>query len=414
VKSLVILSCCLLLMAACSNAGDPTPPGRTQDPPADDPLPFDSYADMKQHLLGIVEMPAGAARTAALDALADTLRAHELFPFVAGDSVAFLYRGDANSVTFPGDFNGWQPTPPRAERLGDTDVWVQEEVFPLDARLDYKVVRDGSIWTLDPENPRVQRSGYGDNSELRMPGYVPSPYVDRRDGVPRGDLSAGSLASARLGYTVDYQVYTPFGYVGLSELPVIYVTDGHEYADPLMGSMVVVLDNLIADGLLRPVIAVFIDPRVGGQNIRHEQYILNEDFVRCVADELVPAVDGAYRTSNDRRDRGILGTSLGGLNSAWFALRATDTFYRIAIQSPAYQAGDGAIIGLWDAAPRLDVDIFMSWGTFNDFGEHTEQFQDILDAKGYDYAHMVVNEGHSWGNWRALLDDVLLGFWPAK
>ena len=38
----------------------------------------------------------------------------------------------------------------------------------------------------------------------------------------------------------------------------------------------------------------------------------------------------------------------------------------------------------------------------------------ILDDKGYEYRTLTVNEGHSWGNWRALLDDVLLAFWPAE
>jgi enterochelin esterase family protein len=328
--------------------------------------------------------------------------------------VAFIYRGEATAIAFPGDFNGWNPANGPAENLDGTDIWVREEVFPSDSRLDYKIVRNGTVWMLDPDNPRTQRSGFGDNSELPMPDYVPSPYVVRRAGVPTGAMTPGSLASTHLGYTVAYQVYTPAGYDGLDDLPVIYVTDGHEYADDLMGSMVIVLDNLIHEGLIQPIMAVFIDPRVGGQNLRAEQYIMNQDFVDFVALELVPAIDAAWDTSDDRLDRGILGTSLGGLNSAWFGLQATDTFHRIAIQSPAFHAGNGQIVNLYAAAPLLDIDIHMTWGTFYDFGPTTEQFQAVLDDKGYVYEHLTVNEGHSWGNWRALLDDVLIHFWPAE
>jgi enterochelin esterase-like enzyme len=403
-----------LLLAGCTDSARDTTPRPPLAPPADAPLPVDSYALMKRRLLATAAIESTPARQAAIAALWDSLRARELFPCVVGDSVAFLFRGEASTLTFTGDFDGWNPSPPRAERLPGTELWLQEEVFPRDARLDYKIVRDGSAWFLDPENPRVQRSGFGDNSELRMPDYHPSPWVERRDGVAAGSLTPGSLASEALGYTVDYQIYTPAGYAELDRLPVIYVTDGHEYADPLMGSMVEVLDNLIAAGELRPLLAVFIDPRVDGQNLRAEQYVLNPDFVNFVAGELVPLVDRDWATSTDRADRGILGTSLGGLNSAWFALEAEDTFGRVAIQSPAFQAGGGAIISLYEAAPRLDVDIFMSWGTFFDAGPATEQFRAVLDAKGYDYAHVVVNEGHSWGHWRALLDDLLLTFWPAR
>ncbi|MCP4571725.1 MAG: hypothetical protein GY838_05180 [bacterium] len=376
-----------------------------------DPLPWNSYSGMKSRLMEIVDLADANERDRLLDAYADSLRVHGQFPFVAADSVAFFYRGTADPVAFAGDFNGWDPAQGPATRLGDTDLWVREEVFPLDSRLDYKIVLNGANWILDPENPRLQRGGYGDNSVLPMPDYVPSPYVVRQTGVEQGSMVSASLASTNLGYTVDYQVYLPARYPRSGDLPVMYVTDGHEYADDAMGSMVIVLDNLIDAGLIPPIMAVFVDPRVGGTNLRGEQYVLNQDFVDFVADELVPVIDGTYATSTSRLNRGILGTSLGGLNSAWFALQAHEEFYRIGIQSPAFWLQDEAILDQFDDATPLDVDIFMTWGTFHDMGDVTERFRAILDAKGYQYSHRIVNEGHSWGNWRALLDDILIGFW---
>lgn len=130
-------------------------------------------------------------------------------------------------------------------------------------------------------------------------------------------------------------------------------------------------------------------------------------------EETFPRTDATYRTSPRREDRGILGTSLGGLNSAYFAVQAPETFGRIAIQSPAMQVGGGAILDLYDQAPRPDSEFFLSWGTFRDFGETTLRFRKIVDAKGYRYRQLTVDEGHSWGAWRAQLDDVLLAFWPA-
>jgi len=399
----LILLACLILFAGCGGAPEP----ETQTP--EGARSMASFAAFKDQLITATDLQDSVARAEAVDALWKSL---DRIPFVAGGQVAFLYRGPANHVSFAGDFTGWSPDAAVARRMGNSDVWLREETFPADARLDYKVVVDGN-WILDPANPAIQRSGFGDNSELAMPGYVPSPWAERRPEVPRGDLTPGTLSSPALGYAVDYLVYTPVGFAEMSALPVIYVTDGHEYAHDVMGSLVAVMDNLIAAGKLRPMMAVFMDPRVGGRNLRSEQYILNERFVEFVARDLVPVIDAAYPTSPDRADRGILGTSLGGLNSAFFALKATDTFQRIAIQSPAYHAGDGKIIGLFQKAPRLDVDIYMTWGTFNDFGETTDRFQRILDKKGYDYRFKVVNEGHSWGNWRALVDDILLAFWPA-
>jgi enterochelin esterase-like enzyme len=34
----------------------------------------------------------------------------------------------------------------------------------------------------------------------------------------------------------------------------------------------------------------------------------------------------------------------------------------------------------------------------------------ILEAKGYPLQYKEVNEGHSWGNWRALIDEPLIWF----
>jgi len=370
-------------------------------------MPFPTYDAMKEDL-------AIAVEAGDVDTFWNTLRDHDMVPFIRGEQVAFFYRGEDGSVSFPGDFNGWEPGVDRAERLGDTDLWLHETTFPTNARLDYKIVLNGKQWILDPANPRKQLGGFGDNSEVRMPDYFPSKWVHRRDGVPTGEITPASITSSALGHPLSYQVYTPPGYENLADLPVMYVTDGHAYADDRMGSMVPVMDNLIHEGKLRPMMAVFIDMRVYGKNLRGDLLIMNPDFVTCVAEELVPIIDDQYRTSTDRWDRGMLGTSLGGLNSAWFAYQAHAVFGRIAIQSPAFHAGDGRIVGLFKNSPRLDVDIFMSWGTFNDFGETTRRFKNILDDKGYEYRHVVVNEGHSWGNWRALLDDVLVGFWPAE
>ncbi len=153
-------------------------------------------------------------------------------------------------------------------RIGLSDVWMRVYPFPEAARLDYKLVRNGT-WILDPANPHQQWSGFGPNSELRMPAWVFPSETVRDPQVPAGAFTPSlSLASTNLGYTVRYRVYTPAGYDALSDLPVVYVTDGHEYADDRLGAFRIVLDNLIADGRAEPAIAVFIDPRVNGQNLR--------------------------------------------------------------------------------------------------------------------------------------------------
>ena len=374
---------------------------------------FDSFETFKDTLTTLSGIQEASERETRLAALWDTLRANDQIPYAQGDRVAFLYKGTASSISFPGDHNRWNIVESPATRIGESDVWMHEVILPDDARVDYKIVLNGSEWILDPENPKTQVGGFGPNSELRMPAYEPSPWVERRDGVEQGTYSRNlALASSMLGYTVTYRVYTPAGYNAnqLSNLPVIYVTDGHEYADDLMGSMRIVLDNLIAEQAIEPIIAVFIDPRVNGENIRSQQYRENPAFAGFVADELVPAIDSAYRTNPDRMARGILGTSFGGLNSAYFGAQETETFYNIGIQSPAFHGGP-TIYSLYNDEPVRNIRIHMTWGTINDGATGTGAIVAILAEKGYEFTTLVMNEGHSWGFWRALLDDVLIYFW---
>lgn len=409
----------LLGLAACAQQSAPASPAASQD------SLFATYAAFRDSLDALAAVPEQARRDSLVGVLWAKLRAAEQVPFARGEQVAFLYRGAAREVLWNGDFNGWggdRSVRNRGERLPGTDLWILEHTFPADARLDYKIVTDGT-WRLDPANPHQQLSGFGPNSELRMPAYEPPPETERLPDVPRGTLtSRTTLASDTLGYEVAYRVYTPAGYAGagdeLDDLPALYVTDGHEYANERMGSLTVVLDNLIGKGVIEPVLAVFIDPRdpATGTNRRESQYAADyTPFGAFLADELVPHVDSTYRTDASAGARGILGTSLGGVFSAFVGLEHPDVFSRIGIHSPAFwydtERNRDAIYQRYEAADTLPLDIFMSTGTIYDTQDGARRMRDLLQAKGYALNYVEVNEGHSWGNWRALLDEPLMQWW---
>jgi len=372
-----------------------------------------------------LEAVAASGDATALDTFWQALKDANQVPFVHGDSVAFLYRGAASQVAWNGDFNGWggnRSVASRGTRVAGSDVWILAHTFPLDARLDYKIVLNGSQWILDPNNPLEQWSGFGPNSELRMPGYVYPQETVRRPGVPRGGFTGDvRISSARLGYDLNYRVYTPAGYDTLSGLPTVYVTDGHEYADDRLGSMKIVLDNVIAEGLIPPILAVFVDPRRPGNqsdNRRQSQYADDyEDFAAFLVDELVPAIDSTYRTDPSPERRGILGTSLGGIFSAYLGAAHPDVFRRIGIHSPAFaydtERKQDKVYRMYTEFDRLPLTIFMSTGTIHDTQSGALRMRQVFQDKGYPLRYVEVNEGHSWGNWRALIDDPLRFFWSA-
>ncbi|HMQ00644.1 MAG TPA: hypothetical protein PKC24_12745, partial [Cyclobacteriaceae bacterium] len=192
----------------------------------------------------------------------------ERIPLTFEDSVLFLYRGDARSVKWMGDFNAWgyqSDFPNTGKKIPNTDIWYLKARFPADARLDYKILINDKDWILDPANSNQQWSGVGGgspNSELRMPDWKDKDidYEVPRD--QRGSIKKDILFNSKsLGYQIMYSVYTPNKNYPHSELPIAYITDGYEYMHERMGNMIQMLDYLIANKKIKPIIAVFVDHR---------------------------------------------------------------------------------------------------------------------------------------------------------
>jgi len=375
---------------------------------------FESCNAFRDSLFKITSIQTATERNAALDTLWLQLKEQRQIPFKMADSVIFLYRGSASSVAWYGDFNSWSDDAFNAtvQKLNG-NIWILEKTFPSNARLDYKIVLNGSTWILDPANPFRQMGGYGYNSVLRMPDYEFPMEVLAREDTRKGTLSDNiPIYSNALAYSLHYRVYTPADYETLSHLPVLYITDGHEYANSLMGSVPTVLDNLIHDRKIKPLIAVFISPVTpgGGINRRMSEYNMNAAFADFLADELVPYIDSTYKTQTDPDSRCLLGTSMGGICSAYTGAVKPETFHLLAIQSPAFWYNP-VIYNLYSDYPLRPLKIWMSTGTIHDMQSGALHMKEIFENKGYEYTYMEVPESHSWGNWRGQIDDILTWFW---
>jgi enterochelin esterase family protein len=339
-------------------------------------------------------------------------------PFTQDSTVIFLHRGEAESVSWNGDFNSWSGNNLvkfEGKQAGKSNIWYYKHEFPTDARVDYKITINESDWILDPANPYVQWSGFGPNSELRMPDWKEEALAEINPDIPKGLLwEPVIIESDVLGYSVSYWVYIPFGYENFDELNVIYTTDGQEYSDDNLGSMVTILDNLHHQQLIEPTIAVFVsplDPNNIDYNRRMDEMGNNTDYISFFIGELIPKVETEYKISGERTDRAILGTSLGGLNATYFGFTRPDIFQKVAIQAPAYWYRD-EIYDIVKASNFNDPDIFMSVGTIGDNTLDARIMKNILEEKDIEFSYIEVNEGHSWGAWRTQLDDILIQFFP--
>jgi enterochelin esterase family protein len=355
----------------------------------------------------LAAIPSGE-REAAIDSFIAQLPA---IPWIDGDTAHFLFRDElATEVLLAGDFNFWTPDIAMSA-LSSSSLWSHSRVFEHNARLDYKIVVDGS-WILDPANPNTVSGGFGPNSELAMPGYV-QPWEIEDLGAPAGAVSTENFSSSIMGKTYELTIYLPPGYDPLSTegYPSAYFQDGHEYVG--LASANLVFDNLLDSGLIEPVIGVFVRP-----TNRNEEYAFSDrdDYADFFATELVPYIDATYNTQPNPERRAVIGPSFGGNISARIGMAHPYTFANLGIHSGAFWPEDGDTYIKWlDFDPPSFFRVANIYGTYE--GGLTMLMQDWsiqLAADGVDFIEDGLPEGHSWGLWRSTLDDMLVFFFPPE
>jgi len=139
----------------------------------------------------------------------------------------------------------------------------------------------------------------------------------------------------------------------------------------------VVLDNLIHAGEVAPLIAVMVDPVN-----RMAEYLMNDGYADLVNSELLPHIDGRFRTLARPEGRGVIGASLGGLISVYLALERPDLFSRVASQSGAFFIAHDRILNLARSAHAAQSFYF-------DVGKYEQRFiaahldlVETLEARG--------------------------------
>ncbi len=148
-------------------------------------------------------------------------------------------------------------------------------------------------------------------------------FEDERD-VPHGLVEPLEYPSEVVGSTRRALVYTPPGYDATTErLPVLVLMHGgggDEQDWVREGRANVILDNLLAEGAMVPMVVVMPAVSLPGGPGKGELVIPTQDQVPAeVLDNLLPAVARAYRIETAPQRRALAGLSMGGFFT-WAAL----------------------------------------------------------------------------------------------
>jgi enterochelin esterase-like enzyme len=341
-------------------------------------------------------------------AVADSfMNAGHPLPYAESDTlVHFIYQGSASSIQIAGDATFWNPQLDMIHIAG-TNFWYYSAIYPADARLDYKYVINGSSWILDPKNPNTCNGGFGPNSELRMPSYIVPPEISFYSNIAHGTIKDTTFHSSALGDTRSVKVYLPPAYSPQgNDYPVMLFHDGLEYIS--LANANNILDYLIAQHLIVPVIGIFVPPVD-----RTAEYAGNkiDKFTSFIVDELMPVMEQKYRISMDPHQRAMAGASNGGNIALYIGAKYPGKFGKIAAQSSNVIP---AISGTLQSSSKLDLEFYLGIGNYDieELIPLVNNLKNILEVKQYPYAFYTWNEGHSWGNWKGHLRLPLIQFFP--
>jgi sugar lactone lactonase YvrE/enterochelin esterase-like enzyme len=260
--------------------------------------------------------------------------------------------------------------------------------------------------------------------------YTPGPDSQPQPGVPKGTVMQHSWTSKIYPGTVrDYWVYVPAQYEASKPACVMIFQDGGGLVgEKSTWRAPIVLDNLIHKRDMPVTIGIFINPGVlpalsesaqARYNRSFEYDALGDRYARFLLEEILPEVAKRYNLSSDPNDRGIGGSSSGGIAAFTAAWNRPDAFRRVLsfIGSYTNLRGGNVYSSLVRKTEPKPLRVFLQDGR-NDQNIYSGNWwignQDLasaLEFAGYETTFVVGNEGHNGRHGSAILPDALRWLW---
>jgi enterochelin esterase family protein len=343
-------------------------------------------------------------------------------------------------------------------RLLDTDLWYKTFRLQKGARFTYQfatnlpdpkewggIMQFASALRNDPLNPLQFADRANEfnpyevslTSAVELPSAEPQVWIIVRPKVPAGRVQRDKFTSKLLGNDRPIWIYTPHGYSAKKKpYALLVLSDGGLYVNT--AQVATTLDNLIAAGLIPPLVAVMVE-----NPDRWRELACNSAYADFLAREIVPWARANYHAT-DRPEQTIIGgTSLGGLQAAFVGLKHAEVFGNVLAQSGAFGwKPDGEKEWEWltrqfAASPRLPLRFSFEAGLMEGTWwwrdlmlqqpnppaanlidptrlTANRNLRDTLERKGYSVHYTEFNGNHTLFNWRGTLASHLIALVGTK
>ncbi len=256
---------------------------------------------------------------------------------------------------------------------------------------------------------------------------IPDPdggFYELKD-VPHGNVLIKNYYSAVAKSWRHIFVYTPPDYEKNTKnrYPVLYLQHGGGEDERVwieMGRTNLILDNLIAEGKIKPFIVVMETSAVGPQfpmgprpaapaagappagapPAGARPRFSFDTYADLMINDMIPWVDKNFRTMPDQAHRAMSGLSMGAMCTKSVTLAHLDSFAYIGLFS-------GGTIAPTEISDKSKVKlVFMSYGSRERGSDGVKAAADVLNQAGIkSVSYVSPLTAHEWQSWRRSLHE---------
>ncbi len=361
---------------------------------------------------------------------------NETFPYTESDSLdndylytTLIYRDSTPNkvISFEifGTYDENRLGNKKLYHLTNTDFYYRCYKFPKDICFSYRfVITDtisGEVFkTVDKHNPNLIPHGKITNYsysvfDLEAPetDWNIEKYTNVQSVIDTLRYTDKVVKKERIIY-----VYTPSGYNknNSKTYPVIYLFDAFIYLNRV--EVPNILDNLIMEGKIEPMIAVFFGTY---SNTRKDILPLKYDFMEEFVSDVVPLIRSKYNVSPLPEENIIGGMSYGGLAAGFMAFYHPNIFGKVLGQSSSFWRDfeyldnegewfrDDWLINQYLISDKKQLKFFLDWGLQENWVlDSNRKMVQVLIDKEYEVKFIEFNGWHDWSNSRKTFVNGLL------
>jgi enterochelin esterase-like enzyme len=248
----------------------------------------------------------------------------------------------------------------------------------------------------------------------------PAGFNVKRDNVPHGELTPVEYDSKSLGTRRRMRIYTPPAYSSDRKYPVLYLLHGiggtdAEWTESCHANVIV--DNLLAEGKIQPMVLVFPDGNssrtvadlaAGGRGAGASgggRGGMNMDawltpFENDLLNDIIPYVDSHYSVYTDRDRRALAGLSMGGGQTLNIGLVHPDTFAWVGgfSSAPDTRQPPSALVPDPSVPKRLKL-IWLGCGNRDNLIGISQGVHNYLKENGVPHIWHVDGNAHDTTEW---------------